>query len=819
MASKSDPFPQEQQTSHVAEAFKTCARGAAIIAALVGCLGILGWMFNVPVLKHIRVGLAAIEPDAALAFALSGLTLWLRCSEQVSPRARRVADVCAFAVLLIGLLTLLEYAAHRDLGIGQLLMSRVAGFPGAIFPGRMAPSSAVLFVAVGLALFLLDVEDRRGRRPAQFLLILVGLYALAALISYLYSIIAPKQDTLYSSPFWPMALTFDLIALGALCARPERGSIRVVTMDTIGGDVARRLLPAAVAVPPFLCILCYLGFAARWYDAGFGLALLTTLNSAVFTTLIWRTAGTLHQTDAQRRYTEFQRNQLNEALQQAHAFHEKVMDSAVFAVAALDLEGRFTLVNRRMAEITGYTVASLIGQPFTMLLPADSQDQIVENLRRTLEEGTPLYHTETPLLRKDGATVTVAYGWSALFSEGKIIGIVGTGEDITERKRLEEQLFQARKMESVGRLAGGVAHDFNNLLTAILGYTELLEAELPDESRLTNYLHNIRVAGERAAGLTSQLLAFARRQVIEPKLVNLNTLILNLEALLQRLIGEHIQLVMQPAPDLHSVCVDPNQFEQILINLVVNARDAIPIEGGRITVETSNVTLDTEYANQHEGVTPGEYVMLAVSDTGSGMEEGIRLHIFEPFFTTKEKGRGTGLGLATVYGIVKQAGGHIWLYSEVGTGTTFKIYLPRASEPAEAMVPADSSPAPVYGTETVLVVEDEIAVRTLTTEALRGLGYHVLEAANGTAALQISEEYTGEIALLITDVVMPQMSGKELAERLLSARPTLKVLYVSGYTENTIVHHGVLEPGIAFLPKPFTLSALSLKVREVLNTS
>lgn len=397
--------------------------------------------------------------------------------------------------------------------------------------------------------------------------------------------------------------------------------------------------------------------------------------------------------------------------------------------------------------------------------------------------------------------------------------MVGTGEDRTERKRLEEQLLQARKLESIGRLAGGVAHDFNNILTAIFGYAELLEEEIPAEGDLARYVHNIQTAAGRAAGLTSQLLAFARRQIIAPKVVDLNSLILPLDAMLQRLIGEHIELVMQTHHDLHLVSIDPNQFEQIVVNLIVNARDAMPDSGGKIMVETDNVTLDAEYSHRHEGVVPGEYVMLAVSDTGSGMDDAVRLKIFEPFFTTKEQGRGTGLGLATVYGIVKQAGGHIWLYSEVDKGTSFKIYLPRAFEPVEAVVTTRRSPAPTRGTETLLVVEDEIAVRTLTTSALRGLGYHVLEASDGAAAVWTASQYAGDIDLLITDVVMPKMNGKDLAERLIAARPALKVLYVSGYTENTIVQHGILKPGIAFLPKPFALSDLSLKVREVLDAA
>jgi two-component system, cell cycle sensor histidine kinase and response regulator CckA len=511
-----------------------------------------------------------------------------------------------------------------------------------------------------------------------------------------------------------------------------------------------------------------------------------------------------------------ERKQAEEALARAHEFRIKALDSAILAVGALDREGRFTLVNHRLCEMVGYSEAELLSQHFSMVLPPDDLPRITEQFYRTVQEGAVLERTETQIVRKDGKQITVAFGWSPLVEEGKIVGLVGTGEDITERKRLEDQLLQAQKLESVGRLAGGIAHDFNNLLTAVLGYTELAAEEGDLNAHGQEFLHNVTQAAEKASDLTRQLLAFARRQVIEPKVVNLNDLIFSLDTILRRLIPESIALVTLPEEGLHAVKVDPGQFEQILVNLVINARDAMP-QGGKITIDTQNVTLDAEYARHHEGVVPGEYAMLAVSDTGVGMEEGIRLHIFEPFYTTKEKGRGTGLGLATVYGIAKQAGGHIWLYSEPGRGTTFKIYLPRTTETPEAVPAAVQRAEPLRGSETILVAEDEAAVRALTVSTLRGRGYTVLEATNGEEALEIAKGREQEIALLITDVVMPKMSGKELAERLQALHPDLKVLFASGYTENTIVHHGVLEEGVAFLPKPFTPTILARKVREVLE--
>jgi two-component system, cell cycle sensor histidine kinase and response regulator CckA len=511
-----------------------------------------------------------------------------------------------------------------------------------------------------------------------------------------------------------------------------------------------------------------------------------------------------------------ERKQTEDALREAHAFRERVIDSAVFGVGALDMEGRFTLVNRRMAEIFGYPAEEVLGQPFSLVLPEEDVPHVTELFHQTVQHGAIAYNAETRIRKKSGEEAHVVFGWSPIRAEGKIVGLVGTAEDTTEKKRLENQLLEAQKLESVGRLAGGVAHDFNNMLTAIIGYAELIEEECPLDNQAQEYLKNVTLAAEKASNLTQQLLAFARRQVIEPKTLNLNDLILSLDKLLRRLIGENIELVILPEENLHAVKVDPGQFEQILVNLIVNARDAMP-HGGKITIETDNVTLDAEYARHHEGTIPGDYVMLAVSDTGVGMEEGIRLHIFEPFFTTKAKGRGTGLGLATVYGIVRQAGGHIWLYSEPGEGTTFKIYLPRTMDPPEAVAVPLSIPRQQGGSETILLVEDEPAVRALAVQTLRARGYQVWEAANGEEALRIARGREQEIVLLITDVIMPQMSGKELADHLQALYPNLKILYASGYTENTIVHHGVLDAGIAFLSKPFTPSLLAQRVREILD--
>lgn len=390
-------------------------------------------------------------------------------------------------------------------------------------------------------------------------------------------------------------------------------------------------------------------------------------------------------------------------------------------------------------------------------------------------------------------------------------------DEILEKKKIEDQLFQSQKMEAIGRLAGGIAHDFNNILTVIIGCAELRLKDETLNEEIRNDLAEIIQAAKRAVVLTKQLLAFSRRQIVQPRPIDLNELVLSMDEMLRRLLGEDIELHTLQSNENVVVKVDPVQVEQVVLNLAINARDAMP-QGGKLEIEAKRVTLDEVYARDHFEVVPGEYVMIAVSDTGGGMSREVQSHLFEPFFTTKEKGRGTGLGLATSYGIVKQAGGHIWYYSEVGKGTTFKIYLPFVHEKAEPFMKHKVEAVVPRGSETILLVEDDVAVRGVITRGLKGFGYHVLEAGSGKEALILAKNSRDKgIHLLMTDVVMPEMDGKALAARAQLVIPGIRVLYASGYTDNSIVKQGILEPDLYFIQKPFSLHDLARKIREILD--
>ncbi|HZS45528.1 MAG TPA: PAS domain S-box protein, partial [Blastocatellia bacterium] len=507
------------------------------------------------------------------------------------------------------------------------------------------------------------------------------------------------------------------------------------------------------------------------------------------------------------------------ALRETNQTLNEVIQSSPLAIATFSLDGRVRLWNSAAERIFGWTAEEITAIPFPLFPDLSNEDQ--EKHKRDILSGERISNREMQRLTKDGSLINVSMSLARLCdAEGEPSAILALIADISERKNAEaalrlteEQLRQAQKMEAVGQLAGGVAHDFNNLLTAILGYSETMLAREDIDESVTNGLREITKAGHRASSLTGQLLAFSRKQVLMPKVVDLNSIVEDIDKMLRRLIGEDVSLTTTLQPDVHPVKVDPGQIEQVLLNLAVNARDAMP-HGGDLMIETSNAELDENYLKQHAGVSPGRYVCLSVSDSGMGMDAETQSRIFEPFFTTKEIGKGTGLGLSTVYGIVKQSGGHVWVYSEVGIGTTFKIYFPRFEE---QRAPQSSTTTEREGGETILLVEDEEVVRTMVSTLLTEMGYKILCASTSDEAEQISGEFTSQIDLLLSDIVMPQINGAELAKKLIQSRPNLKIIFMSGHTGlavDNLAVAGVVRP---FLQKPFSLSSLATSIREIMD--
>ena len=527
----------------------------------------------------------------------------------------------------------------------------------------------------------------------------------------------------------------------------------------------------------------------------------------------------LHAEIAERRRAE-------EALREGRNFLQTMIDHLPVSVFVKTPDGRFVLWNKSAEQLFGASREAILGKTDYDFFSKEQADFFRQKDLETLESGKVQDILEEPV-----DSISLGRRWLHTVkvpiydARGVPQYLLGISQDITDRKRAEEekadlqaQLLQAQKMEAVGRLTAGIAHDFNNLLTAINGFSELIRSQLRPEDPLCEPVDQVLSAGQRAAHLVRQLMAFSRKEASRAQVIDVNSVVGDLNQMLRRTIGEDIHLELRLAPQLWPVSIDPTHLDQLIINLVVNARDAM-VGGGRLTIETFNVVLDEAYAARHLEVQPGEYVQLIISDTGVGMSDEVKAHLFEPFFTTKGAGRGTGLGLATVYSIVKQSGGHIWVESQEGVGTTFRIYLPRAWQVASPLHHSPVREAPRRGQETILLAEDHEGVRDMARRVLENAGYTVLTACNGQEALQLANSYEGTIHLLLTDVVMPDLSGKALAEQLTQTRTGLRVLFMSGYTDNTIVHHGVLDDGVTLLPKPFGPAELARKVREVMDAS
>ena len=509
-----------------------------------------------------------------------------------------------------------------------------------------------------------------------------------------------------------------------------------------------------------------------------------------------------------------ERTEVERALLERETRYRLLFDANPEAMFVYENESlRFLAVNQAAVRRYGYSLEEFLRMTIRDIRSASEHERLEAVLRQPRDQAHFVENVRH--IKKNGEAIDVEILSDSLVFAGRAARLV-LARDVSERNRLESQLRQAQKMEAVGRLAGGIAHDFNNLLTAITGYSDLLLHDLAPEDPRRQDVEEIGKATNRAAALTQQLLAFSRKQVLQPRVIDLNVVVTDARKLLNRLIGENISLITSCAPDLWAVRADLAQFEQVIVNLAVNARDAMP-NGGKLLIETRNVPMEAAHLTEDSVISPGGYVLLAVTDSGIGMDDVTKARLFEPFFTTKGIGKGTGLGLSTVYGIIKQSGGTIWVYSEPGTGTTFKIFLPRVDATAEALnSPTEGSSVP-RGTETILFVEDEPALRAVARRALEQQGYHVLDAADAETAMHMAAGFGVTIQLLVTDVIMPGLNGHQLALRLTAARPDLRVLYISGYTDEAIVSHGVLAPGVSYLQKPFSPDTLARRVREVLD--
>jgi PAS domain S-box-containing protein len=768
------------------------------ISIAISLLALHGWHIGSHALIAWSNDIATMKVNVCVAAILAAVSLLiLRGASWIS----WISAATAAASAAVGLATLAEYLFHWDPGIDELFVRDLNPGPG-LAPGRMAPASALSFVCIGIALL---VARRRAHRAAQFICLPAGIIALLSFSGYFYG----STELNRFAPFGPMALntafTCAFLLAGILLRMPDSGLVAPLTLRGFSGTLARRLIPMAVLVPLAAGWLTLRGENLNLYGREFGVAIFSVLTIVGLVFFLAGSVNFLSRIEQVREKTSLDLKRQRDILKR----QAELIDLSNDAIIIADSRRRIVAWNGGAEALYGWRESEAMGQYIHEFLHTSATiptTEIDESLRRNNKWEGQLIHT-----CRDGKQVTVDSRQTLRpDAEGAPGRYLEINRDVTDRKRLEEQLFQSQKMESLGQLAGGIAHDFNNLLTVINGYCELILGSQESSRSHLDDVRQIRSAGDQAAKLTGQLLAFSRKQLLKSVVLNLNNVIADTTRMLRRLIGSQIDLVMHLPPDLANVRGDAGQVQQILINLVVNARDAMP-SGGTLRVETVNVTRTIRRGDQ-----AGEAhscVQLTVADTGTGMKPEILERIFEPFFTTKSRERGTGLGLATVYGIVQQMGGEIEVDSRVGIGTAFHLYFPKTDEALAAAAPVAA--ADLRGSENILVVEDQENVRTLIVTALEGFGYNVWSAANAQQALAFSESHKGRLDLLVSDIVMPGMDGNELAVHIRKARPGIRILLISGYTNRAIAATAVPQ-GAAYLPKPFTPETLGDKVRQLL---
>jgi PAS domain S-box-containing protein len=775
-----------------------------VCALLVGGAGVaalVGWAFDIVALKGVVPGLSTMKANTAAAFLLCASALAFGAFSGTRGQ-KRAGQTLALAASLIGLLTLIEYVANVDLGIDQMLFA-ATDENGHTIPGRMSPPTAFGFLLFGAAFALPRHAPRAGDVAFLVLIHLAAAAPAAACLGYLFGVRELFAPTPTTSIAITTALAFMGLLVGASALRSEIGWGGLLRSPGTAGVLTRVLLPAIVVLPLVLGGLTMQAAESGIFDLRTGMAILTGASIFVLSGVVWFNVSRVDRFERQRARQEM--------------LQRTVLDNAFDAFILMDKRGIILEWNTNAEKIFGWTRAEALGRPVAdTIVPPELRQAHAAGLARFLATGESRVlrrRNEMQSCKRDGSTFPVELVITPIPLDHELV-FSGFVRDMSEQKRTEEQLRQSQKMEAVGQLTGGVAHDFNNLLTVIIGSLEIAEGKVDDALRPA--IQNALTASERGATLVQQLLAMSRRQTLAPSALDFNQLVAGMGDMLRRSLGEHIEIEMQYGPNLWAAEADKGQVENALLNLAINARDAMP-GGGKLTIETANVTLDEDYTARSVDVRPGEYVMVALTDTGVGMTAEVVSRAFEPFFTTKGVGKGTGLGLSMVYGFAKQSRGHLKIYSEVGHGTTVRLYLPRFADEAAAATVASERIVESGGNETILVVEDDTDVRLYVVSQLRDLGYRVIHAPNGLEAERVLNG-GAPIDLLLTDVVMPGgMTGRDLAERAARIRPGLKVLFTSGYTENAIVHHGRLDPDVNFLPKPYRRHELARKVREALR--